>query len=121
VTILDGSVDDGQRWVLERMKSGQWQVWSSHVELKMLLHMIAERCGPVDESAIWHVRREWPRRYREHPRPVCDHPTLNGRSGTCPDCGSSAWYYEPRPFTPMERAVQRAVEVMSLWTSGGVG
>jgi hypothetical protein len=57
---------------------------------------------------------------RSHPRPVCDHPALKGRNGICPDCRSSVWFHEPRPFTPTELAVQRAVEVMSRWASAGV-
>ena len=56
---------------------------------------------------------------RSDPRPVCDHPALNGRNGICPDCRRSVWFHEPRPFTPTELAVQRAVEVMSRWASAG--
>jgi hypothetical protein len=50
----------------------------------------------------------------------CAHPVLNGRSGTCADCGASVWYYEPRAFTPAELAVQRAVSIMSRRSSIGL-
>ena len=53
-------------------------------------------------------------------RPTCTHPDLNGRSGICPDCRTSIWYYEPRPFSPTERAVQRAVDIMSRLTGTGL-
>jgi hypothetical protein len=58
----------------------------------------------------WHWNRD--------PQPTCDHPGLKGRRGRCPDCGSSVWYYKPRPFTPSERAVQRAVEISRRPGSG---
>jgi len=61
------------------------------------------------------------------PRP-CAHPALKGRTGACPDCGKwtivrplhAAGAAPARDFTATERAVQRAVQVLSQWASSGI-
>jgi hypothetical protein len=62
-----------------------------------------------------------------HPR-TCAHPALKGRTGTCPDCRKwtgvrqlhAAIAAPAREFTATERAVQRAVQVLSQWASTGI-
>jgi hypothetical protein len=59
---------------------------------------------------------------------TCAHPILKGRNGTCPECGSwviarplnSAIGAPAREFTATERALQRAVEILSQWASTGI-
>jgi hypothetical protein len=59
---------------------------------------------------------------------TCAHPALKDRIGTCPDCGKwtivrprhAAIAAPAREFTATERAVQRAVQVLSQWASTGI-